>query len=220
MTAFNMYLDRMQEIVSRLRVVEEILYGRTDIVYLPATVESVYLQFRHVLELIATASLSVNPTANDELRKEGRRMWHAGDILKAVETVNKNYYYPQPVRLVERDSKGRKIGGENSIGEFKDFEGDYLDREKFNTLYSTCSRILHTPNPFYKKALIRDAKIDRNQLKQAAHWYGLIIALLTHHKFRPLGEPETKFFICYTTGPNAHFMITPFVRKDSLPNLE
>ena len=62
---------------------------------LPTTVESIYLQFRHVLELIATASLSVNQVANDELRKEGRKKWHAGHILDAVETVNPGYYYPQ-----------------------------------------------------------------------------------------------------------------------------
>ena len=55
----DMYRERMQEIVSRLDVVESLLRGDTSIPYRPAVVESVYLQFRNVLELIATASLVI-----------------------------------------------------------------------------------------------------------------------------------------------------------------
>ena len=105
----DMYRDRVQEIVSRLDVVEALLRGDANLISLPATVESVYLQFRHVLELIATASLSVNQTANGELRKEGRKKWHAGHIPEAVEIVNPEYYYPQPIRLVAEDRDGFKF---------------------------------------------------------------------------------------------------------------
>jgi len=213
----DMYRDRMQEIVSRLDVVGALLRGDANLVYLPTTVESVYLQFRHVLELIATASLSVNQTANDELRKEGRKKWHAGHILEAVETVNPEFYYPQPVRLVAEDRDGFKVGIDHYRGEWKDFHGDYLNREKFTTLYNACSRLLHTPNPFDRRAGVRDKKTDSNQMKQAKRWRKRIIDLLTHHLFRPSGEPETKLFVCHTVGPNAQFHITEFERRDTRP---
>lgn len=206
--ALTMYRARMQEIVHRLDVVGSLLTGRTNLLYLPPTVECVYLQFRHVLELIATASLAVNQDADSELRKEGRRKWHAGDILEAVEIVNPNFYYPRPVRLVERNDGQRVVGEDGYRGEWLDFQGDYLTREKFTTLYSASSRFLHTPNPFDRRAPNRDRKTDSNQMKQAEKWRMRIVELLTHHQFRPASEPDTKLFVCHTVGPNAEFQVT------------
>ena len=171
--------------------------------------EAIYLQFRNVLELIATASLSVNIDANKLL--EGKRKWHAGDILAAVEMVNPNYYYPRPVRLIEKNKGALQVGVEGYRGEFKDFKGDYLTREKFTTLYSVSSKMIHTPNPFDKKSIIRNAKTDSNHLQQSKKWLKRIIALVTHHKFMLAGE-EDMLYICHTVGPNANFKITPFKR--------
>ena len=214
----DMYRDRMQEVVSRLDVVKTLLRGDANLIYPHATVESVYLQFRHVLELIATASLSVNQPANDELRKEGRKKWHAGHILEAVEIVNPEYYYPQPIRLVAEDRGGFKAGIDDYLGEWKDFHGDYLNREKFTTLYNACSRFLHTSNPFDRRAVVRDKKTDSNQMQQAKRWRKRIIELLAYHKFRPSGEPKTKLFVCHTVGPNAQFHIAEFEMMDTRPN--
>ena len=203
-----MYRERMQEIVRRLDVVGSLLDGKSNLLYLPPTVECIYRQFRHVLELIATASLVVNQDADSELRKEGRRKWHAGDILDAIETVNPGFYYPHPVRLVEKNDGPYVVGKERYRGQWSDFKGDYLTREKFTTLYSASSRLLHTPNPFDRKAPNRNRKTDSNQMKQARKWRMRIVELLTHHQFRPVSEPDTKLFLCHTVGPNAEFHIT------------
>ena len=209
---FEMYLERMQEIVRRLEVVEALINGKSVLHYLPPTIESIYLQFRHVLELIATASLSVNQQATEELIREGIRKWHAGDILNAIETVNPDYYYPYPLRLIK--GKSELEGIDWYKGELKDFDGDYLTREKFATLYDKCSKILHTPNPFDRKAIKRNLQTDKNHLLQATKWHKRIIELLKHHKFRPVGQPEIKFYLCYTHGPSNEFRITEFVRMD------
>ena len=217
-SALDMYRERMQEIVLRLGYVES-LFGRPDkAMYLPTLVESIYLQFRHVLELIATASLSVNQKANEELRLAGRRKWHAGDILDAVEQINPSYFYPEPIRTVEDTLPSNLPEGvdpENYRGEWIDFKGDYLTREKFTTLYGASSRLLHTPNPFDRRAPTRDRKTDTNQLRQAARWHKRIVELLTHHKFRPAGEPDTKLFVCHTVGENAEFHISEWEQVES-----
>ena len=46
-------------------MIEAFLAGQVSAVYLPTTVESVYLQFRKVLELIVMASISANDGATD-----------------------------------------------------------------------------------------------------------------------------------------------------------
>ena len=78
------YADRMKEIVRRSNVIDAFLTRKITALYLPTTVESIYLQFRSILELIATASLIVNDRAVLKLSERGRRNWAAGDILKAV----------------------------------------------------------------------------------------------------------------------------------------
>ena len=213
----GLYRERMQEIVYRLDVVESLLRGDTSLLYLPTTVECVYLQFRNVLELIATASLVVNDDADDVLRKEGMRKWHAGDILEAVEMVNSDYYYPEPVRLVEKSHDGFQVGRDGYRGEWKNLQRDYLTREKFLTLYNICGRLLHNPNPFDKKAIVRNKKTDKGKMQQARKWRTRIIELVTHHTFRLVGE-EDVLYVCHTVGPNAEFQIQRFQKLETPDN--
>ena len=209
----EMYRVRMQEIVYRLDVVESLLHGDSSLLYLPTTVECVYLQFRKVLELIATASLVANHDADDVLRKEGMRKWHAGDILEAVETVNPDYYFPKPVRLVERSRDGFSVGLDGYRGEWKDFKGDYLTREKFTTLYNVCGGLLHSPNPFDKKAIVQNTKGDKRKMQQARKWRRRIIELVTHHTFSLVGEKDT-LYVCHTVGPSADFHVARFQKLE------
>ena len=211
----GMYRGRIQEIVNRLDVVKEFSALRKNALYLPTTVECIYLQLRKTLELIATASLVVNEDAKAVLSEEGRKKWHAGDILEAVETVNPDYYYPKPTRLVEKSKDGFEVGVDGYRGEWEDFKGDYLTREKFTTLYDACSRVIHTPNPFDRRALVRDPKKDKSLLTQAQKWHKRITNLLTHHYFKLAGE-EDMLYVCHTVGPNAEFKIDSFKRMDGL----
>ena len=98
-TKLNLYAERMKEIVRRTDVIDAFLDRRISALYVPTTVESIYLQFRNILELIATASLIVNESAGVALNEAGRRKWHAGDILDAVKEVNPNFFYPKPIRV-------------------------------------------------------------------------------------------------------------------------
>ena len=207
----RMYTERMQEAKQRLDVVSTLMGGA--LVYDHPTVECIYLQFRNVLELIATASLSANPAANDELRKQGRRMWHAGDILQAVEVVNREYYFPRPTRLKE-DGDSELAEVEGYRGEQKDFEGDYLTRKRFTSLYALCGSVLHTPNPFHRKARQRDRKANARLMRQAADWQRRIQNLLVHHQFFLPGDDDT-MYVCHLQ-PDGNFNITTFQKIEGL----
>ena len=134
------YADRMKEIVRRSDVIDALLARKATALYLPTTVESIYLQFRSILELIATASLIVNDSAILRLGEKGRRKWAAGDILKAVQEINPNFYYPKPVRANKSSIPGIQYT-------HREFKGDYLTREQFDTLYDVCSKTIHVQNP-------------------------------------------------------------------------
>ena len=104
----QMYCDRMQQIVYRLQFVNWLISNYGNSVNLPASVESIFLQLRLVLELIATASLIMN---NDAVKDtDFRKKWHAGEILKAVEKVNPQFYYPIPLRRVETPTTNPLVG--------------------------------------------------------------------------------------------------------------
>ena len=140
--------------------------------------ESIYLQLRSILELIATASLIVNDGAALKLNEPGKRKWAAGDILKAVEEINPNFYYPKPVRAIEAERPDIQY-------EHQEFKGDYLTREQFNTLYDICSKTIHVQNPFDKKARAKDYK---RLLKDATKWRNRIRELLVSHEFRLIDD--------------------------------
>ena len=174
----SLYADRMKEIVKRTDVIDAFLDRRISALYVPTTVESIYLQFRNILELIATASLMVNEDARVTLNEEGRRKWHAGDILDAVKEVNPNFFYPKPIRAKESHLPGIQY-------DHKDFKGDYLTREKFATLYAICSKTIHTINPLDQKS--RTKNYDQ-LLQDAKKWRTRIHSLLIHHEFRLVGD--------------------------------
>lgn len=172
------YADRMKEIVRRSNVIDAFLTRRITALYLPTTVESIYLQLRSILELIATASLMVNDSAVVKLTEKGRRNWAAGDILEAVQEINPGFYYPKPVRADDS-----VVPGINYI--HREFKGDYLTRDKFDTLYDVCSKTIHVQNPFDRNAPEKDYE---RLLKDAVKWRQRIRELLVHHEFRLIGD--------------------------------
>ena len=194
-----MYKERMQEAKQRLEIITTLREGA--LVYDHPTVECIYLQFRNVLELIATASLSANPEANSELAKEGRRKWHAGDILEAVKVVNPKYYFPKPTRLMANE-KSEFGQVERYRGKFRDFEGDYLTRERFTSLYDLCSRSLHTPNPFDRRARSRDRKANETLPAPSCRLASpsLEFALAITSSFCPTTRTRCTFATCRQTA--------------------
>ena len=170
----TMYADRMKEVVRRSEVIDSFLNRTSTALYLPPTVESIYLQLRVILELIATASLIVNDDAKLALTPKGRRKWHAGDILAAVKDVNPDFFYPKPIRAKKSDKP-------SVLYDHIEFEGEYLTIDRFNTLYDISSKIIHTPSPLDHNG---HQKNYEKLLADSLKWRNRIRELLIHHEFR------------------------------------
>ena len=194
------YARRMQDIVRRTAAINQMKQLGTRVPWIVVT-EVVYLQLRHILELLATALLTVNRSAVVGIGAEGVRSWHALDILQIIEQANPEFY-PVPTKDGPRDGRGAI--------QIIDKKGDFLTREKFVTLYNACGEILHTRNPFANRPGVRLETVEdcKKQLKSAGRWENRIIRLLTHHRFK-VKDDET-LYIAHTVGEAAVFHVTEF----------
>src|SRR6266851_327306 len=135
----TLYCGCMEEIKLRVDVVRLFLGGQLS-TYLPPLVESVCLQIRKILELIALASLVA---VKDEYSRQYQKFaqhWHAGRILRDIEKINPSFY-PIPTRQVLDPINGKPFRVEN-------VKEGYLTRNEFVTVYETCAEMLHAKNPF------------------------------------------------------------------------
>ncbi|MDO9468161.1 MAG: hypothetical protein Q7J36_12750 [Thiobacillus sp.] len=131
------YAELMWEARLRLEVLSNFMNGAADATYLQTNIESMCLQLRKLLELLAFSSLVSNRQAYEAVRADIAKDWHAVRILKKLETINPDFY-PQPVRGT-------------SGGKWRKLRGGFLTRKQFGRLYDDCGEILHVPNPLRKR---------------------------------------------------------------------
>ena len=207
-----MYRDCMDKIVHRMEVVKAFGQGERDAIYLHPTVECIYLQLRIVLEMIAAASFGVNKVDMEKHSIRARRKWHAGDVLEAIEIINPDYFYPKPVREVH-DPNSHMANVEGYRGELKDFEGEYLTREQFMTLYGISSSIIHSEMLQGKSC--RDVKECLKLVKQAGDWHEKIVNLLTCHYFKLSGADDC-LYLAHTVGEHKTYQVVPLQRMSDV----
>ena len=170
------YASQMEEIKLRTDVISFMESGEGHALYLATTVESIYLQFRKILELISMASLVANKEAMEKVRPREKfgHEWHAEKLLKKIERINPDFY-PHPI--IENPHPNSKIKAD-----WKDRKGDFLSRSEFVHLYGLCGGLLHASNPFGKK-------IDYKGLKsEAPIWAMKIRNLLNSHTIRLVND--------------------------------
>ena len=163
------YCSCMVEIKLRTEVITRFLLGTVSAKYLPPNVESVCLQFRKILELIALGSLIAHKEDYSRQRANFAQDWQAAKILKAIEKINP-VFYPVPTKQVY-DASGKVVRVEN-------VRDPYLTRGDFVNLYQTCSNLLHASNPFGKP------KDYEGFWKAAPNWRTKIVTLLNHHQIQ------------------------------------
>ena len=165
------YCDQMELVKKCIEVVLYYERRQGGALYVAYTIESVYLQFRKILELIAMASLIANKDVYSQQYANFARHWNARKMLKALEHLNPEFY-PKP--LTE----------ENGGAELVDKEDGFLTRDDFVKLYKACRAILHTDNPYGEQTDYDDC------LSQISRWRELITGLLNNHKIHPLNDPN------------------------------
>ena len=173
---YSKYADCMEEIKRRVEVIGAFLTGKCHAIYVQTTAESVALQIRQVLELIALASLVANKSEYAKLRKNFHKDWNARRILETLEEANPRFY-PKPNRQVVDGETGKVVS-------LEDIKSGFLTRRDYTTLYDTCSGILHADNPF-------STRKDSNAfLGSAPAWMEKIRCLLNHHTIQLVNDDK------------------------------
>lgn len=168
------YCDLMDEIKRRVAVVDFFFTGGGHALYLPTTVESVALQMRKIMELIALGSLVANRERYCEAFEKFATHWHAGRILRDVEKVNPDFY-PKPV--VEAPDADPRVKHQ-----LKDRQPDYLSREQLEAAYEECGPIMHAENPY-------GSRVDYDHYRaKLPPWKTKVVNLLNNHVIRLVGE--------------------------------
>ena len=177
----RLYEAQMEEIKKRTEVVTCFVNGRCNALYNVPTGESLALQIRKILELIALASLVANKAEYARLHKNFAKHWRAKDILKELEKVNPKFY-PIPTKQIPIQGKSK-----TRHFELPEIKKGFLTKDEFAHLYDVCSDLLHAQNPFSTKA-----KVDAEQFRQdSASWMEKIIRLLNHHNmYLPDGRTQ------------------------------
>ena len=167
------YCELMEQVKGRIRFIDFFL-SRAPIHRLPA-VESIGLQVRKILELVAFGSLVANRDAYSMVYGGFAKDWNAGELLKKLERVNPDFY-PIPIRELPPDREGTK-------SKWVPRDPDYLSKEDFIEVYGRCGVLMHAANPF-------GSGIDYTYYQQKVPiWRSQIMNLLNSHVIRLVNEP-------------------------------
>jgi hypothetical protein len=168
------YAKLMNEVRMRMETISDLISGRTKTTYIQTNIESICLQFRKILELIAFGSLVCHNKEYSAVRAITKD-WHAARILKAVEQINPDFY-PIPVR----GWVGPDRNGQHKLAMFR---GVQLTRIQFAALYDQCGQLLHSQNPFTRH------KSSVSFLNRAPNMMHRVQGLLSEHVVTlPLGK--------------------------------
>ncbi len=162
------YAECMEEIKRRMLVVDAFLNGSCNALYLKTTVESIYLQFRKILELIAMASISASPEYMERY-KRFRRHYNGKRILEDLEKVNP-HFYPRPTRQIVDPDTGKVV-------KVVDVESGYLTKGNYVELYDICGDLLHAESPY----AVEEQNIEL-RFRESPEWKNKIVTLLNHHQ--------------------------------------
>jgi len=194
------YASCMEEIKMRTEVVRSFAEGQSVTPYKQTTAESICLQIRKILELIALSSLVANKEEYSKIREKFHRDYHAKRILNTIEGVNPEFY-PVPCRQVLDKTTRKPI---QNIA----LKSGFLTRKEFENIYDRCGGLLHADNPFSQK---RD--ID-NFIKIVPQWMEKIRALLNLHEVQ-LSTEGLKLFVLMQAESDGKVHVTPHQRVES-----
>ena len=199
-----MYAGCMEEVKKRTSAIEGFLRRELHAQYVQTTAESIALQLRKILELIAMASMVANHSEYQQHRRNFRRDWNAKRILETLEVANPRFY-PVPTTQVLDPKTG-------AVMETKEVKRGFLTKDDYVKLYDACSRLLHAENPFSRGS--QDAA--RLFLEDAAAWMTKIRVLLNHHQVQ-LYEEDKQIWVLMEAGPDGPVQVYEFQQVTTKP---
>lgn len=196
----NKYANCMEEIKKRSEVVHAFLRRKIHATYLQTTVESICLQIRKILELIALASLVANKSEYEKHRKNFQRDWNAKRILETLDKANPKFY-PSPSEQIISPVTGKVV-------EAKPITTGYLSRSDYEGLYDECSEILHASNPFSSQQ-----QEIQSFLENTPEWMQKIKVLLNHHHVQLIDE-RVQLWVLMKAKSDGKVHVYEFMRID------
>ena len=185
----------MEEIKKRTEVIHAFLNGKCNALYIRTTAESICLQVRKILELIAHASLVANKDKYAKNRANFAKDWNAKKILQSIEEINPNFY-PSPSKQILDNLTGKVL----SIEKIK---SGFLTRPYFENIYDRCGGLLHARNPFSA------SKDFDNFMSIAPSWMEKIKILLSHRQMQ-LVQEDLQFWVVMQSNTDGRTQVTLF----------
>lgn len=170
----ELYAKQMREIKRRTEVIDFFLHKGGHAMYQPTTIESICLQFRKILELIAFSSLVANRERYAAVHKNFETHWNADFLLKDLARVNPRFY-PQPVE--EKPSSMPNI-----VNDLMPITEGHLTQADFIHVYKKCGGMMHASNPYGSKTGLHFFD------KSLPIWRSKLIRLLNCHQVHLVGE--------------------------------
>ncbi len=196
------YAEVMREIKRRIEVVDYFLSGPGHALYRPTTTESVCLQIRKILELIAMASLVANKELYAKVHKDFARHWNAELMLKDLERLNPKFY-PTPIKEVP--SSKPRIQTEQV-----ELTDGFLTKKDFVKVYKKCGSLLHADNPLGRKSNYNFFEVE------LPLWRDWLIKLLNSHIVKLVGSDGFWLIHMQEDGDNeVHFYEFSLVRGET-----
>ncbi len=179
------YANCMDRVRFHLSTVEGLFSKRIRTGYQDLTVELIFLHFRKALEEMAFSSLCANVEKYSAAHAKFASFWQAKNLLKEIGQINP-HFYPVPIHFRE----GIHIAHHADPG-----QEDYLTKDDFNFLYSQCSEVLHSRNPYRTDSTTIDVK------RTVPDWIDRFRRLLTLHCIQLVDHEELWSVMIPGEGP-------------------
>ena len=199
--SYSKYADCMEEIKKRTEVIRGFFNGKCHAMYVQTTAESVALQIRKILELIALASLAANRPEYAKYQRDFRKDWNAKRIFKTLDRANPRFY-PKPNKQVVDRETGKVVS-------LEDVKSGFLTRQDFIALLNNCNKILHAENPFSKK------QNPRVFMDSVPEWMKKIMRLLNHHTIQ-LFEDDQQLWVLMEAESDGKVYVHEFQRIEEV----
>jgi hypothetical protein len=196
--AVQKYCSLMAEIKKRTAVVDAFTDGMAHALYKATTIESIYLQFRKMLELIALGSLVANKDAFSTVYQGFARYWNAELLVKDIQRLNPGFY-PRPIIQKPSNRPGVKM-------DLEERRDDYLTKEDLIKLYKKCGAIMHSGNPY-------GSQVDFAYYEEKISWWrNRIVNLLNSHLITLVDDPN--LYLIQMGKIDGYPSYTPFAPTD------
>ena len=167
------YCALKEAIKRRTNVITAFGSGGAAALYRATAIESVYLQFRKILELVALGSLVANKNEFSKVYGDFSEWWNAHHLLRDHGRVNPDFY-PRPSVEFDGNQAGAAVN-------FPDKKDGFLTKLEFLKLYEKCGAIMHAGN----LSGSRDYGFYERNIQD---WLGKIIGLLNFHVIRLVND--------------------------------